>query len=96
MATLAFAVAISSSSSATATSFSAATATSFNAMLISASATEESRISRSTPSVSDESQAYYWTPAWQKAEAEAELHIASGRVMRFGSIDEAIAWLDNE
>ena len=35
-------------------------------------------------------QAYYWTPAWQIGEAEAESDILAGRVERFETMDEAI------
>ena len=42
------------------------------------------------------SQAYYWTPEWQEAEAEADADIKAGRVKSFDSVDEAIAYLLGE
>ena len=39
------------------------------------------------------SQAYFWTPVWQAAEAEADADIAAGRVERFASMREAIVAL---
>ena len=40
------------------------------------------------------SQAYFWTPAWQRAEAEADADIEAGRVERFTSMADAIAALN--
>ena len=41
----------------------------------------------------DKSQAYFWTPAWQAAEREADEDIAAGRVHQFEDVDDAIAHL---
>ena len=43
----------------------------------------------------DKSQAYFWTPAWQAAEAEAAADIEAGRVQRFSSADALIEDLDD-
>ncbi len=42
----------------------------------------------------DKSQAYFWTRAWQAAEAEAEGDIRAGRVKRFPSAKELFEDLD--
>jgi hypothetical protein len=48
----------------------------------------------STPGVIvPESQTYYWTPEWQRNEAEAVEEIRSGEARRFASTDDAIRWL---
>jgi AbrB family looped-hinge helix DNA binding protein len=41
----------------------------------------------------DPAQAYFGTRRWQRGEREAQRDIASGRVRRFGSVEEAIAAL---
>lgn len=41
----------------------------------------------------DKSQAYFWTPAWQKAETEASEDISAGRVHEFEDVDGLIASL---
>ena len=43
----------------------------------------------------DKSQAWFWTPGWQAAEAEAQADIDAGRVAAFGSLNELIADLDD-
>lgn len=42
----------------------------------------------------DKSQAYFWTPEWQAAEAQAEADIRAGRVKRFASVAELFKDLD--
>lgn len=42
----------------------------------------------------DKSQAYFWTPEWQAAEAQAEADIRAGRVKRFASAAELFKDLD--
>ncbi len=44
------------------------------------------------PSIS-RSQRYYWTAKWQSEEAESVAEISAGRVERFTSGRDAIAWL---
>ena len=46
--------------------------------------------------VIDSSQAWFWTPSWQRgeAEAEAEADIAEGRVSVFESDEEFLATLE--
>lgn len=41
----------------------------------------------------DPSQAWFWTPEWQKMEREADADIAAGRVYRANSVEELIASL---
>lgn len=41
----------------------------------------------------DASQAYFWTPAWQAAEQEADEDIGAGRVHEFDNVDDLIASL---
>lgn len=44
----------------------------------------------------DPDQAYFWTPEWQKDEAEASRDIAEGRVIGpFGSVEEFIKALES-
>ena len=43
----------------------------------------------------DKSQAWFWTPDWQAAEADAQADIDAGRVAAFGSLNELIADLDD-
>ena len=40
-------------------------------------------------------QAWFWTPAWQEGEREAEADIAAGRFERFESDDAFLAHLEN-
>lgn len=40
-----------------------------------------------------DSQAYFWTTAWQRGERDAEADIRAGRVFRFDDVREALAWL---
>lgn len=42
----------------------------------------------------DASQAWFWTPEWQEGERQADEDIAAGRVMRFESDEELLAYLD--
>jgi AbrB family looped-hinge helix DNA binding protein len=42
----------------------------------------------------DASQAWFWTPEWQEGERQADADIAAGRVMRFESDEELLAYLD--
>ena len=39
------------------------------------------------------SQAYFWTPAWQEGEREADEDIRAGRVSTFDSADDVVDWL---
>lgn len=41
----------------------------------------------------DASQAWFWTPEWQKAEREADADIKAGRVYRANNVEELIASL---
>lgn len=41
----------------------------------------------------DASQAWFWTPEWQKGEREADADIKAGRVYRADSVEELIASL---
>ena len=56
---------------------------------------EDDRIVLVPKRLVDKSQAYFWTPAWQAAEAEAEADIEAGRVQRFSSADALIEDLDD-
>lgn len=40
------------------------------------------------------SQTWFWMDVWQEGEREAEEDIKSGRVHRFDSADDLIAWMD--
>ena len=51
---------------------------------------EEDRIVLTPKRLIDKSQAYFWTPQWQEAEAEAEADIAAGRLGRFTSANELL------
>ncbi|HET8568186.1 MAG TPA: AbrB/MazE/SpoVT family DNA-binding domain-containing protein [Candidatus Limnocylindria bacterium] len=42
----------------------------------------------------DASQAWFWTPEWQKMEREADADIKAGRVKRFRDVEDLIADLD--
>jgi AbrB family looped-hinge helix DNA binding protein len=42
----------------------------------------------------DQSQAYFWSPAWQTAEREANDDIVAGRVHEAQDVEELIAKLD--
>jgi len=44
--------------------------------------------------VIDSTQAWFWTPSWQRGEAEAEADVAAGRVSIFKSDDEFLASLN--
>jgi AbrB family looped-hinge helix DNA binding protein len=44
--------------------------------------------------VIDSTQAWFWTPSWQRGEAEAEADIEAGRVSIFKSDDEFLASLN--
>lgn len=41
----------------------------------------------------DASQAWFWTPEWQKMEREADADVSAGRVHRANSVEELIASL---
>jgi len=45
--------------------------------------------------VIDSTQAWFWTPAWQLMEAEADVDIATGRVEVFKTGEEFLASLDD-
>lgn len=45
--------------------------------------------------VIDSTQAWFWTPAWQLMEAEADVDIATGRVEVFNTGEEFLASLDD-
>lgn len=38
----------------------------------------------------DKSQAYFWTPGWQKGEQKASADIKAGRVKVFDTVDELL------
>jgi len=38
----------------------------------------------------DKSQAYFWTPEWQKGEKKASADIKAGRVKVFDTVDELL------
>lgn len=42
------------------------------------------------------SQEYLWTRHWLAGEEESEADIGAGRVMRFKSPSEALAWLESD
>lgn len=44
----------------------------------------------------DPSQAWYWTSYWQAKEAKAGDDLASGRLKRFETVEEFIAFLDSD
>lgn len=44
--------------------------------------------------VIDSTQAWFWTPSWQRGEAEAEADIAGGRLTVFEDDEEFLASLD--
>ena len=44
--------------------------------------------------VIDASQAWFWTPEWQKGEREADADLAAGRLERFESDEEFFAALE--
>ena len=44
--------------------------------------------------VIDASQAWFWTPEWQKGEGEADADIAAGRVLVYHSDEEFLASLE--
>jgi len=45
--------------------------------------------------VIDSTQAWFWAPAWQLMEAEADVDIATGRVETFGSGEDLLKSLDD-
>lgn len=45
--------------------------------------------------VIDTTQAWFWTPAWQLMEAEADVDIATGRVEVFNTGEEFLGSLDD-
>jgi len=44
----------------------------------------------------DKRDAWFWTPEWQQAEAEAQKDIESGNVTEFESVDDLLAHLKGE
>ena len=44
----------------------------------------------------DKRDAWFWTPGWQQAEAEAHKDIESGNVTEFESVDDLLAHLKGE
>ena len=42
----------------------------------------------------DKSQAYFWTDDWQEAEKEAVNDLAEGRVQSYDTVDDLVAWLE--
>jgi len=46
--------------------------------------------------ITDPEQAYFWTPEWQAAEAEADADIAAGRGKSFRTIEDFIADLHSD
>ncbi|MEW5828833.1 MAG: AbrB/MazE/SpoVT family DNA-binding domain-containing protein [Chloroflexota bacterium] len=42
----------------------------------------------------DRSQAYFWTRRWQEGEREADEDLLNGRFREFGTMEEAIQFLD--
>lgn len=45
--------------------------------------------------VVDATQAWFWSPAWQEGEREADEDLTAGRVERFGSGEELLAALED-
>ena len=45
------------------------------------------------PVIVNRAQAYYWTRAWQKGEAESLREIQGGHAVRFNDADAALRWL---
>lgn len=45
------------------------------------------------PVIVNRAQAYYWTKAWQEAEAESVREIQGGHAVRFSDADAALRWL---
>ncbi|HVA37701.1 MAG TPA: AbrB family transcriptional regulator [Candidatus Dormibacteraeota bacterium] len=43
----------------------------------------------------DESQAWFWTPKWQRMEREAQEDVAAGRVAEFDDFDQFTAHLEH-
>ncbi len=60
--------------------------------LLDAELTEEGILLR-PQKIIDATQAWYWTPAWQAGEREAEADLAAGRVETFASGEDLIAGL---
>lgn len=60
--------------------------------LLDAELTEEGILLR-PQKIIDATQAWYWTPAWQAGEREAEADLAAGRVETFASGEDLIAAL---
>ena len=44
----------------------------------------------------DKRDVWFWSPEWQRAEAEAQEDIESGNVKEFESVDDLLAHLDGE
>jgi hypothetical protein len=51
------------------------------------------RVTRAIPPLTDKSQAYFWSRAWQEGERAAEADIAAGRVRRFANAQAAARYL---
>lgn len=54
----------------------------------------EDRIILTPKKLVDKSQAYFWSPEWQKAEREASEDIAAGRIRESHDVEDLIAKLD--
>jgi hypothetical protein len=57
---------------------------------------EDGRIILTPVVAGDRSQAYFWTPRWQKGEQEAEEDLRTGRVSTFENVEDLIEDLTNE
>ncbi len=55
--------------------------------------TQEGRVRRSTKQREDPSDAWFWTPEWQKGEREADADIKAGRVYQAKNVEDLIASL---
>lgn len=44
----------------------------------------------------DKDEAWFWTKRWQEGEKEADEDIKAGRVIKFETVEEAVAYLDDK
>ena len=56
----------------------------------------DGRIMLTPKKLVDKRDAWFWTPEWQQAEAEAQKDIESGNVTEFESVDGLLAHLKGE
>lgn len=59
--------------------------------LLRADVTEDGRIELTPVVAVDRSQAYFWTPRWQRGEREAQEDIEAGRTESFEDVEALIA-----